>query len=492
VARVAERRLEHVYYRLGAFRLEGINIADVKPKDPETTIQADSNSTDAAAPTEGENVVTKDVPLISKSIAVTVVNLDDSMRVEDTDALVEKLSHLVYKHGDERLKIRTMLCTIYYKALRDKFYEARDMMLMSHLQESIGHTDILTQILFNRTMVQLGLSAFRSGLIKQSHSCLSDICGGGKVKELLAQGTNTRYHDRDPKREKEERKRQLPYHMHINQDVLDAVHYVCAMLLEVPNMAANAFDIKRKVLSRPFRRLVDIYESNMFNGPPENTRDVIVAAAKALERGDWQKTIEYIFSLPVWNIIQNSVAVKEMLTRKIKEESLRTFLFSFNAHYESISIQELISMFDLPTSSIHSLVSKMMINEELHGSWDQPSGCIIMQQVEPTRLQFLALQLAEKAGALVENNEKLVDGKSGGYGYKDGQKRGDSNRTNRPYKSNRGRENDSASSNTGRGGGSRGGNRGGSSRGGSNRGRGGDKDRTRNNDRRSTTGTRRS
>lgn len=104
------------------------------------------------------------------------------------------------------------------------------------------------QVLFNRAMVQLGLCAFRNGLIYEAHSCLADICSG-KTREYLAQGmSSSRFQEKNPEQEKLEKLRQVPFHMHINLDLLDTVHFTTAMLLEIPNMAAHPHDIRPKVI----------------------------------------------------------------------------------------------------------------------------------------------------------------------------------------------------------------------------------------------------
>merc|ERR1711865_1136004 len=202
-------------------------------------------------------------------------------------------------------------------------------------------------------------------------------------------------------------------------ELLEGVHLICAMLLEVPNMAETPLDMsKKKLISKSFRRTMDHMERQLFNGPPENTRDTVMTAAKALMRGDWRRCWQLIEPLKIWKLCPNKEEVLGKLHHKIQEEALRTFLFTYSPHYASLSLDELCKTFELKRNIVHSIMSKMMINEELHASWDQPTNCIVMNQVEPSRLQSLALQFADKANTFVENNEKLLDFRTGGYGFK--------------------------------------------------------------------------
>ena len=123
----------------------------------------------------------------------------------------------------------------------------------------------------------------------RSHSgaLLMELAGGSRLKEMLAQGiSNSHFRDRaaEKEQEKAERRRLVPYHMWINLDLVEAVHLVTAMLLELPNLAHNAYDPKRRSapVSRTFRRYLDQHERQVFTGPPEGTRDYVMRTSKLL------------------------------------------------------------------------------------------------------------------------------------------------------------------------------------------------------------------
>ncbi|KAF9612611.1 hypothetical protein IFM89_002207 [Coptis chinensis] len=74
----------------------------------------------------------------------------------------------------------------------------------------------------------------------------------------------------------------MSYHTHLNLELLDAVHLICAMLLEVPNMAVKTHDAKGKVISKTFRKLFEESQRQTFTPSPGNVCDYVMAASTIL------------------------------------------------------------------------------------------------------------------------------------------------------------------------------------------------------------------
>ncbi|KAF1814804.1 hypothetical protein P152DRAFT_455842 [Eremomyces bilateralis CBS 781.70] len=341
----------------------------------------------------------------------------------DTAALVRTLCTYLFSNSEGIIRARAMLCQIYFLALHDQYYKARDMMLMSHLQEGINNFDVNTQILYNRTLVQVGLCAFRAGLVWESQTALQEICGSNRQKELLAQGLQLqRYSQISPEQERLERQRQLPFHLHINLELLECVYLTCSMLLEIPLLAqlGSSPEIRKRIISKTFRRLLEYYERQIFTGPPENTRDHVMQASKALAAGEWKRSSELINAIKIWDLMPQSAKIKASLAEQIQQEGLRTYLFTYAPYYDTLSVSTIASMFELSEKNVAAVISRMISHEELRAALDQVTGTIIFRKgVEISRLQSLAITLSDKASMLIESNEKVLEQRTG-------------NRTNQP------------------------------------------------------------
>jgi len=222
------------------------------------------------------------------------------------------------------------------------------------------------------------------------------------------------------------------------------------MLLEIPNMAENVYNVRKKIISKNFRKLLDSSERQTLLGPPENTREHIMGASKALASGEWEKCRDLICSIKIWDLMPNNDDIKKMLTRKIQEEGLRTWIFTCRNHYDNISLEQLSKMFDLPVSDVHSIICRMIIKEELSASIDESASIVVMSKSEENKLHFLAQQYYEKLSKFVETNENLAEQRTQDNnkrnekdqkGYQSHNNRNQNNRANRNYNQNKNERN---------------------------------------------------
>eukprot|EP00808_Paulinella_micropora_P007239 g10465.t1 len=360
---------------------------------------------------------------------------------------VEELASFIYDHGDSMQRTRALLMHVYHYALHHRFQEARDLVLMSHVQDRIHDSDIKTRIVFNRMMAQMGLCAFKCGKYNDALNMLSEFYPSAKIKELLAQGVLRNWgSDRNFDKENLERRRQYPFHMHINADLIEAFHLMSGMFKEIPVMARFGYS-RRRLVSKTFRHKFAQYNKQAFQGPPENNSDGIMAAGVALQRGDWLAAWKYLDALPMWRVVPNQATVKRDLQVKVKQVALETFLLTYGPQLSSISFNRL-EEFGLARKEIFRIVSKMIFEDQLQGAWDQSTDCLIMHAEEPTPLQAEALNYVEKVQVFMEQNERMMEQYTGlyreghynqGNRWNDAKKRNQRDASRRPVYARRGR-----------------------------------------------------
>lgn len=65
----------------------------------------------------------------------------------ETERVMDELCKKIYsmKHANKQRQ-RALLCQIYHHAIHDRWHKAKDLLLMSHLQALVDHSDASTQV----------------------------------------------------------------------------------------------------------------------------------------------------------------------------------------------------------------------------------------------------------------------------------------------------------------------------------------------------------
>ncbi|PVH18149.1 uncharacterized protein CXQ87_001066 [Candidozyma duobushaemuli] len=324
--------------------------------------------------------------------------------------VVAALTEFLSKQDSKVYNKQALLCKTYYYAVNNRYADARELFLNSQIYNNINSADSASQVLYNRALVQLGLGAFKAGKIEESHQILNEIVNTQRLKELLGQGYNSKYPSQVTAAEKS---KLLPFHMHINLELVECVFMTSSMLIEIPALAASATspkDNKRKASIKSFKSKLEFHERQYFTGPPESIKDHLIYASRYLQKGNWDKAYQLLSSIKIWRLFADNDSLLSMLKHQLQIEGLRTYIFTYKSIFTKLSVQKLSKQFDIEKNDVQSIIEKMLTQNEISGSLDESKEFVNFTTDEPQRskLQELASIMNEKLGLLLDKNEKTA------------------------------------------------------------------------------------
>ena len=360
LARIFVKRLDHIYY-----------------KSDKLNVIIETNAWKSVSPALKSEYIPIPATIDDKYIAT----------------LVNSLCDILIKQEDSFLRTRAILYCVFFTASNGDFLAAKDMLLSSKVQSNISKSNSSLQILFNRVVVQLGISAFQACLIEECHQVLNELLASAHLKEILGQQPLQRINSNTENREEQ----CIPYHQHINLDLIDVVFMTCSLLIEIPQMTAfySGIRIKRLPYSqKSIRRVLEHHDKASFQGPPETSRDFVVYAAKAMQKGDWESSVSYLQSVKSWNMLPNNDVVMENLVERIKTESMKSYLYTYKKFYSKFSVKQLADVFSLDSAKVveilETITTEFEINFKLN---DEKTTLVVEGGDEITKLEEVALRL---------------------------------------------------------------------------------------------------
>eukprot|EP00826_Nyctotherus_ovalis_P066866 TRINITY_DN9935_c0_g1_i12.p1 TRINITY_DN9935_c0_g1~~TRINITY_DN9935_c0_g1_i12.p1 ORF type:complete len:433 (-),score=144.65 TRINITY_DN9935_c0_g1_i12:487-1785(-) len=277
---------------------------------------------------------------------------------QDMKGKIEALAKLVYAHGNTTQKIRATLYQVFRYALHGHYHKARNLFVRVSQQQL---HNVKLQIYYNRALAQLGLAAFQCGYTESVVKCLSNMMATLRLREILAQGVLVR---KDKSTEQDEVKKLLPYHMHMNLDLVEACYLISAMLIEVPTVAKQRHALADNLSMRYFRKVMQDFERrNVLAIPHDTVKDNVAKAAQRLQDGDWQESFELLKNMSVWKVYRNSKdEVLSRLEEKVKEAGLLAYVHTSLPYYNSYSIRTLSQVFGLNEDCVSKVLARVRLD----------------------------------------------------------------------------------------------------------------------------------
>ena len=257
---------------------------------------------------------------------------------------------IIHKYGNnEEDKTLALFYYIYNLLVNNKYDVARELLLTSYhtMEQDSGYINTEEiAVLYNQLLAQIAFVAFKHGKIEDCFEGLNELCQDFKVNILLGQ---TIIGGKDHLL--------IPYHRHINVNMLKEIYLICCMLLDVPYEDNDSF-LNRRPNSKSYASILYRYHATTIYGKIETMEEKMYMASRDLLKGEWQKTYDMVKKLDHFNKYDN-----EYILHNIKMSAFQSFITHGNEFYKNIYFNEMINLFKIEDKHIKNALS---IHEEHH------------------------------------------------------------------------------------------------------------------------------
>ena len=294
--------------------------------------------------------------------------------LDDDKNYFKSLCNNAYHILDEENKIKVMLYQIYFLCIRNDYESATKLFNSSNLFELVSvYKSESLKILFNRTLAQLSLCAFKNLDLEEVLRYLTPLCSKGptKLKEYLSQSYN-KDSEKNALFDREDKKRAIPYIMKINTDDLDTIFYLSSMIYDAPKILLEKIfgsdtNIDYNYNSHVFERIFYNFQRQQFNGPSHIDKDKILATTTILMKGDWKRCIQEVKKL---NLIKKYSNLQEKLFELIKRTALKCYIIFYMTEYQSFELNKLSKRFEIDANEVKNIINDMILRRQLKAKWN--------------------------------------------------------------------------------------------------------------------------
>ena len=284
------------------------------------------------------------------------------------------LCNQAYQILDEENKVKVMLYQIYFLCVRNDYESATKLFNSSNIYELISlFKNESLKALFNRTLAQLGLCAFKNLDLEEVLKYLTPLCTKGptKLKEYLSQSYN-KDNEKNALFDRGDKMRTIPSIMRINTNDLDTIFYLSSMIYDVPKILLEKIFGKENneysnYNSHAFERIFYNFQRQQFNGPSNIDKDKILATTTLLMKGDWKKCIQEIKNL---NLIKKYNTLQDKLFELIKRTALKCFIIFYMNEYDSYESGKLSKRFEIKEYEVKNIINDMILSGKIKAKWN--------------------------------------------------------------------------------------------------------------------------